>query len=259
MSSSWSTSASAWTVGYFDELYLQLFPFPEAAQTDEEVAALAQLLPSPPAPVLDLACGQGRHAVRLAQRGYQVVGVDASRTFLRDAQVTADQLGIVVDLVESDMRDIGYEGEFDAVVSFFTAWGYHDDAENQQVLERIARSLRRGGRLVMDIVHRDWLMSVYKPKDWLTLRDGTDVVVDRHFDAVAGVNVVTHRWQGPDGQRNERQHRLRIYTATEIDRMLRRAGLQPTAWYGGLSLEPFDHTSRRLLVVAERTSGPVGG
>ena len=67
-----------WTVGYFDELYLQLFPFPEAAQTDDEVSALLQLLPPPPARILDLACGQGRHAVRLAERGYQVVGVDTS-------------------------------------------------------------------------------------------------------------------------------------------------------------------------------------
>ncbi|HZB41184.1 MAG TPA: hypothetical protein VE487_09475, partial [Ilumatobacter sp.] len=66
------------------------------------------------------------------------------------------------------------------------------------------------------------------------------------------VNVVTHRWQGQDGQRIERQHRLRVYTATEIDHMLRSAGLRPTAWFGGFSLKPFDHTSRRLLVVAER-------
>jgi len=56
-----------WTVGYFDDVYLELFPFPEAGQTDEEVAALAHLLPSPPAHVLDLACGQGRHAVRASR------------------------------------------------------------------------------------------------------------------------------------------------------------------------------------------------
>ena len=244
-----------WTVGYFDELYLQLFPFPEAAQTDDEVSALLQLLPPPPARILDLACGQGRHAVRLAERGYQVVGVDTSPKFLGDARRVADEAGVALDLVESDMREIPYDGEFDAVVSFFTAWGYHDDAQNQRALERIARSLRDAGRLVMDIIHRDWLMSVYTRKDWLTLSDGTDVVVDRQYDAVRGDNVVTHRWRGPDGQPNERQHRLRIYTATEIDRMLRDAGLLPMAWYGGPSLEPFDRTSRRLLVVAERSEG----
>jgi hypothetical protein len=100
---------------------------------------------------------------------------------------------------------------------------------------------------------RDWLMSVYTPKDWLTLRDGTDVVIDRHFDPIDGVNIVTHRWRDLDGQRHERQHRLRAYTATEINQMLRRAHLRPTAWYGGFSLEPFDRTSRRLLVIAERS------
>jgi hypothetical protein len=107
----------------------------------------------------------------------------------------------------------------------------------------------------MDIVHRDWLMSVYTRKDWLTLHDGTDVLVGRRFDALQGTNIVTHRWQGRDGTRHERQHRLRVYTATEIGDMLRKVGLRPTAWYGGFSLAPFERSSRRLLVVAERTKG----
>jgi SAM-dependent methyltransferase len=242
-----------WTVGYFDELYREFFPFPDPSRTDQEVEALVQLLPPTPARILDLGCGEGRHAVRLAQRGYEVVGVDTSRPFLEAARQTAEALGVAVELVECDMREITFDRQFDAAVSIFTAWGYYDDVENEDVLERVARSLRSGGRLVMDVGHRDWLMSVYTPKDWLTLRNGTDVVIDRHFDPIDGVNIVTHRWRDLDGQRHERQHRLRAYTATEINQMLRRAHLRPTAWYGGFSLEPFDRTSRRLLVIAERS------
>jgi hypothetical protein len=103
----------------------------------------------------------------------------------------------------------------------------------------------------MDLAHRDWLMRVFTPKDWTELDDGQFAVAERAFDPVQGINNVTHRWHTTDGQTRESRHRLRIYTATELDRMLRHAGLVPVNWYDGLSLEPFTHSSRRMLVVAD--------
>lgn len=243
--------ADHWTAGFFDEPYTELFPFPDAVQTDVEVDALVQLLPYPPAQVLDLACGQGRHSVRLAQRGYEVVGVDTSTTFLQAARIAATERAIEAAFEAVDMRDLDFDDEFDSVLSLFTAWGYFDDADNQDVLERIARSLRPGGRLIIDLIHRDWLMSVYEPEAWSELSDGSVAVATRAFDPVRGVNLVTQRWQTPTGEAKERRHELRIYTATELDHMLRHAHLVPIDWYGGFTLEAFSHQSRRMLVVAE--------
>jgi SAM-dependent methyltransferase len=241
-----------WTVDFFDDPYTQLFPFPGAEQTESEVEALSQLLPPSPARILDVACGPGRHAVRLAGRGHRVVGIDSSTSFLEIARDAATDLGVDVEFIQADMRSVDFDSEFDVALSLFTAWGYFDDEQNQQVLDRVARSLRAGGRLIIDLIHRDWLMSVYTPKDWTELDDGQFAVAERTFDPVSGVNVVTHRWHTVDGLVRERQHRLRIYTATELDRMLRHAGLVPLDWYGSFSLEPFTHRSRRMLVVAER-------
>jgi SAM-dependent methyltransferase len=242
-----------WTVGFFDDPYSQLFPFPDAAQTDKEVDALAELLPAPPARVLDVACGQGRHSIRLARRGYEVVGIDASASFLATARAAATGVPVAVEFVESDMRDLGYDQEFDVALSLFTSWGYFDDETNQHVLDRIARSLRPEGRLIIDLVHRDWLMRVYQPKDWVELDDGSFAIADRAFDPVAGVNTVTHRWRTTTGETRERQHRLRIYTATELNRMLRQSGLVSLDWYGGFDLIPFGARTRRMLVVAKRS------
>jgi SAM-dependent methyltransferase len=247
-------AAEDWTVRFFDEPYTELFPFPDAAQTDEEVDALLELLPSPPVRILDVACGQGRHAIRLARRGFQVVGIDTSASFLAAASAGAEESPSDVEFVEMDMRDLNFEQEFDAALSLFTAWGYFDDETNQQVLDRIARSLRPDGCLIIDLIHRDWLMRFYEPKDWVELKDGTFAVADRAFDPVAGVNTVTHRWRTPTGELRKRQHRLRIYSATELDRMLRQAGLAPADWYGGFSLRPFGVRSRRMLVTAKRSS-----
>jgi SAM-dependent methyltransferase len=247
------SSAHDWTAGFFDDPYTQLFPFPDAAQTEREVDALVELLPPPPARIFDVACGPGRHAIRLARRGFRVMGIDTSTRFLAEARAEAAESGTDVEFVELDMREVDFDRDFDAALSLCTAWGYFNDETNQEVLDRIARSVRPGGRVIIDLIHRDWLMRVYEGKDWVELADGAFAVADRTFDPVAGVNMVTHRWRTPTGELRERQHRLRIYTATELDRMLRGAGLVPIDWYGGFSLKPFGPGTRRMLVTAERS------
>jgi SAM-dependent methyltransferase len=243
-----------WTSGFFDDPYTEFFPFPDAPTTDAEVDALLQLLPSPPARILDVACGQGRHSLRLAERGFQVLGVDRSTAFLNAARSATAGSPADVEFVELDMRDLAFDQRFDAALSLFTAWGYFDDQTNQQILHRIARSLRAGGHLVMDLIHRDWLMGVYTPKDWTALKDGNFAVVERNFDPISGTNLVTHRWLTRTGERHERHHRLRVYTATELSHMLHQAGLVPVAWYGGFTLEPFGFRSRRMLIHAEKAA-----
>jgi len=245
------TDPSDWTVGYFDEPYTELHPFPDAAHTDREVEALAELLPPVPARILDVGCGPGRHAVGLARRGYGVVGVDTSPPFLAAARASADGLANI-EFLECDMRALAFEGEFDAALSLFTAWGYFDDRQNQHILDRVARALRPGGRLIMELASRDWLMRVYASRDFVELRDGSIVAIERTFDPVSGVNTVTNRWRTPTGESQQRQHRVRAYTPTELDQMLRQAGLTPVGWYGDWSLSPLTIDSRRMLVVAEQ-------
>jgi SAM-dependent methyltransferase len=241
-----------WTTGFFDEWYIQLFGFPNDEVSDADVAALRQLLPEPPARVLDAACGVGRHSLRLARLGYDVVALDSSSILLGLLRDAASEAGLAVEVVESDLREIPFEEEFDAVLNLQTAWGYYDDHENQRGLDRMARALRDDGLFIQEIAHRDWIVAHFLPKHWQVLADGTIVWIERAFDPVAGVTAASHRWRRPDGSSGERRHRLRLYTATEIDWMLQAAGLHAEAWYAGLSLEPFTLGARRLAVAARR-------
>ena len=120
-----------WTVGFFDDPYTQLFPFPGDAQTDAEVEVIVRLLPPPPLRVLDVACGRGRHAVRLAQRGFDVTGIDTSPEFLATARGAAADSAASVEFLERDMRDLDFEHEFDVALNLQTAWGYFADGEGQ--------------------------------------------------------------------------------------------------------------------------------
>lgn len=245
-----------WSEGFFDEWYLRAFGFPGPAQSDAEAEALRQLLPDPPARVLDVPCGPGRHSVRLAAAGYEVTGVDSSALFLDLARGEARRVGVSVDFVESDMRALLHEDQFDVVLCLSTSIGYFDEATNQDVVGRMTRALRPGGRLTMQTMNRDWLVANYQPRLWQDVDEYGVVWQERSFDSVTGVNRGSHIWRLPSGEITRRDHSLRVYTATELGPMLEFAGLTSMEWYGDLAGQPLTHESRWIVVIAHRTGHP---
>jgi SAM-dependent methyltransferase len=151
----------------YDEDYLHFFAAPDdrselashgpvvpGADLPGEAAAelawrLAELRPG--MSVLDLACGHGELANRLAARGCQVTGLDSSAVFLDRARADAAAAGVSADYVAGDMRQLPWTGRFDRVLNWSTAFGYFDDTTNRAVLDGIARVLRPAGRLAMDL------------------------------------------------------------------------------------------------------------
>ena len=124
--------------------------------TDEQVAFLVRELGlESRMKILDLACGQGRHANRLARLGYSITGVDRSREFLDRAQADANQQNVPVTYLCADSRNYAEAGEYDRVIHLFSSFGYFTDAENLQVMKNIAASLKSGGLLCLDIPNRD--------------------------------------------------------------------------------------------------------
>ncbi len=241
-----------WWRTYFDASYVQRFAV-DPEQTVAEVLMLRDLLPDPPGDLLDVACGEGRHSVALAQAGFNVIGLDTSADLLAMGRERAAAAGVEVTFVTGDMRAIPYTDCFDTAINMFTAFGYFsDEAENQAVLAGIARALKPGGRLVMELAHRDAAVSSLQAQDWYELDDGTVIWMRRHFDMVRGTLTSIDRWRDPDGAEQERAHRIRLYTPTELAVMLRAAGLHPTAWYGSLSLHALSPHSPRMVVVAEK-------
>ena len=103
---------------------------------------------------MDLACGHGRIANRLALAGFDVVGLDATPHFIDRAREDASSMGVEVDYRLGDMRDLGFADEFDAVVCWFTAFGYFDDDGNRLVLREVHDALRRGGTFLVELNHK---------------------------------------------------------------------------------------------------------
>ena len=249
----------SWWNTYFDELYLRLFATlatPEG--TAREVSAVLALLdPRPGARILDLACGQGRHAVILARLGYRVAGLDRSAVLLGRAQEAARAVAAGVAWVLGDMRCLPFGPEFDTCVSLFTSFGYfEDEAENEEVLHQVAGVLRPGGQLFLDLKNRDTHLQQLCPASWQ--RQGAAIILEEtRFDAATCRSTTTFTWL--EGRQAESiTHSVRLYTAPEVTAMLWRAGLEPVALYGDIDGSPLAAGSKRLIVVARKGGGDDG-
>jgi SAM-dependent methyltransferase len=119
--------------------------------TTREVEALLERLPLPEfSRVLDVCCGPGRHAGPLAAAGYQITGVDRDVTAISTASKRVPGASFHI----HDLRELGsLEGEFDAAMILWQSFGYFDSAINDRILGDIARLVRRGGRLLLDLYH----------------------------------------------------------------------------------------------------------
>jgi SAM-dependent methyltransferase len=245
----------AWWQDYFDDDFVRIYrPFLTPRRTAREVAGVVEMLELPAGSrILDLACGWGRHAVALARMGYRITGVDASETLLRHAARRARSAGVEVEWVHGDVRVLPWREHFDAVVCLFSSLGYFlSDEEDLRALRAARDALRPGGRFLLDTMHRDAVVREFAERDWWTGENGEHVWVEREFDALAGVSHEWLRWRVPDGAEGEKYHAIRVRTATEWDRLLRQAQLEPEAWYGGWRQEPFTHRADKLIIVATR-------
>ncbi|PKL74540.1 MAG: hypothetical protein CVV27_19985 [Candidatus Melainabacteria bacterium HGW-Melainabacteria-1] len=121
--------------------------------TKQEVDFLARHLPQPHYhTILDLCCGNGRHARLLATTGYQVTAVDCSHKLIQEAAARSCK---AISFETLDMRQLSeLQGQFDAVINLWQSFGFFDEEENQEVLRQIRSKLLPRGRLILDVYHR---------------------------------------------------------------------------------------------------------
>jgi len=151
------------------------------------------------------------------------------------------------------MRQIPFEEEFDAVINIFTAFGYFEsEEEDQRVLHQVSKALKPGGLFLLEMMQREFLMRNFAPSLIDRHADGLIVLEEREFDLLTSRSNVLVTMIFPDGERREYRHAARVYTLTELVRMLALAGLHVQACYGGLDGSELSLNSRRLVVVARK-------
>lgn len=250
------TSTPPWYVTAYGENYYQAYKgqySPE--ETRAEVDGVVRRLElAPPARILDLSCGFGRHSVEMARRGFRVTGLDLSPQLLRHARDAANAAHVDVTWVQADMRDIPVPAEpYHAVVSLFSSFGLlGTDEEELKVAQAIARALSPGGRALIETVNREIMLRRWKPMRWREQSDGTIVCDKLRFDAATGILHSEETTALPDGQRMRSSDQLRLWSFTELALLLRVSGLQSITPFGSLDGEPYTWDSYRMVAVAQK-------
>ena len=226
-----------WYVGFFERDYARLYAFePERSAREAAFVRAALSLPAS-ARVLDLCCGRGRHLVPLG-----AVGVDLNLSSLHGLPAAC-----------ADMRALPFRsGAFDGVASLFSSFGYlESDEEDLRVLREVARVLQPGGGLFLDLLNREHALAGFVPSVQRVEEDGTLIVEQRSFDARSSRLTTSFVIVAPDGTRTDSAgHSLRLYTLTELSRMLAAAGLRLDRVHGGFAGEEYSLESVRLIAIA---------
>jgi SAM-dependent methyltransferase len=247
---------SAWYVDFFGHDYLNIYRHIFTAERSAQEVAFAErvLELEPGARVLDLCCGQGRHSVELARHGYRVTALDLSPAYLDLAQQAATTQNVKLETVAADMRSIPFQDCFEAIVNMYSSFGYlESEADDAQVLKSVAKALKAGGRFFLDMLNREWAVANYIQNDWHSGPDGTLYVERRDLDLTTSRMRVRFAIIGADGGRRDSiGHDIRLYTLTEITRMLSQAGLSVTGTFGGFDGEPYAIDTRRMIVTARK-------
>ena len=246
-----------WWTGFFDAQYLREYGILFTPERDRyEVARLIDLLELPTGSrLLDVPCGQGRHAHLLAEAGFQVDAFDYSETLL--ARARSRGTSSALRYRRGDMRRLphAWTGRFDAVLNLSTSFGFFaDPADDVRVIREFARVLRSGGTLVWQGGSRDGVMARFLPRDWWLVRDSSLFVQERQFDPLSGVLSVESQWVN-GRRRGSRHHRIRLYTATRLAELCADAGLLVEQAYDGWDDRPLHRRASEMLLVARKQAG----
>jgi len=201
--------------------------------------------------ILDVPCGQGRHAHLLAEAGYDVDGLDYSRDLLDIARKRGT--GPTLRYTQGDMRTLPsrWTGRFDAALNLFTSFGFFaHPADDVRVIREFARVLKPGGLLLWEGGSRDGVMARFLARDWWT-SDKTLFAQEREFDPLSGLLTVRSTWSRGK-QQGTREHSIRLYTASALAQIFSDNGLVIERAYDGFSEKPLRRTSSEMMLIARK-------
>ncbi|MFO0740875.1 MAG: methyltransferase domain-containing protein [Labilithrix sp.] len=243
-----------WWEELFNDDFIRTMAKISDAQIGAEVTFIEESLGCEAgAMILDLACGTGRHAVELAARRYQVVGFDLSLAMLARASDEAQDRKQKINFVQGDMREMSFEETFDGVYSWNTSFGYFDEQQNNSVIAKVHKSLKKGGQFLLDVVNRDYIVRQAPSLAWFE-GDGCICMDEMQIDFITSRMKVKRTLMMDDGRTKEIEYSIRVYSLHELGKILHDNGFR-VAEVSGRTATPgvfFGCEAPRTLILAEK-------
>ncbi len=200
--------------------------------------------------VLDMACGAGRHAISFAEEGFDVTAVDLSENLLNTARSNAKKEKVNVNFILSDIRNFHSEKTFDLVLNLFTSFGYFEkDEENAEVIQKAFDLMNTGGWFVLDYFSKNYILNNLIPitveniagRQITQIREVKNNRIEKDIRIKSNGNVTNYL------------ESVRLYSKSEIIKMLEKTGFKVIKIFGDFNGSKFDViTSPRLIVFARK-------
>jgi SAM-dependent methyltransferase len=245
-----------WYDDVFAEHYQFLYPptWEETARRDAEFIHASLGLPAG-ATVLDVGCGDGRHALELGKLGLRVTGLDNSLALLLAAAQHKEQMGIddQVAFLHGDMRRLPRDRQFDAVMCVGSTLGYFEEDQNRLCLDEMLERLSPTGRLLLHVFNRDFVAPQLPARSWWQGR--RCMVLDE-----AEMNFFANRLRVhrtiifDDGRQFEHYMFMRAFTVHDLGKTLSQMGMRVVEVSGSRDTRKrfYGAGSPDIWIVAER-------
>ncbi|NSL90438.1 class I SAM-dependent methyltransferase [Chitinophaga sp. Mgbs1] len=240
-----------WFKDWFNSPYYHLL----YNNRDEKEAAafidklLAYLQPPAGAEMLDVACGKGRHARYLADKGYDVTGIDLSIESINIARKMENEH---LSFFQHDMRLPFRVNYFDIVFNFFTSFGYFESQrDNDNALRTLTNALKHGGRLVLDYLNSNYVAShlVYdevKEKDNVVFDIRREIKDKKFLKKISILDKTLMR-------RATFAESVNAFTRVDFEQMFAKQGLVIQEVFGDYHFNSYDEVrSPRLIIIATK-------
>ncbi len=210
--------------------------------------------------VLDLCCGQGRHCLELARRGFKhLVGIDQSDYLIKLARQRARRTGLRVDFRKNDARRLQLRDQFDCIALMGNSFGYFENqSDDAALLEVVHSALRPGGTLALDLTDGDWLRQRYDKRSWEWI-DADNLVCRERSLSSCGTRLVCREVVvgAREGVLVDQFYAERLYTAESVRELLARVGFVEFQDHGQLATasdrnQDLGMMAHRMFITARR-------
>lgn len=186
--------------------------------------------------ILDLCCGQGRHTLELARRGFlNVEGLDRSHYLIQRAKASSKREGLNIKFREGDARKLPYPPDtFDVVLVLGNSFGYFEAKDDdKKILCEIARVLKPWGRFLMELADGEYLKMHFEPRSWEWIDKTHFVCRERSLSAdmqrLICREIITDVREGVIA---DQFYAERLYTKNDIANLLKEAKFSNISFNG---------------------------
>ena len=236
-----------WFESWFDtNFYHELYKNRDEDEANNFIENLIDKLKlDPDSEVLDLACGKGRHALKMSDYFQKVTGIDLSKNSINIAKkLNKENLKFFT----GDMRNFSLNKKFDFIFNLFTSFGYFENFnENSLVLDNCNKHLKKNGLIVIDYLNPEKVVNTLV-KNEIKIINKTKYTISRKIEN----NFIIK-----DIYINNKEHfyeKVQLINLEMFNEILKKANFTIDQTFGNYHLEEYNKNSNRLIITALKNS-----